>query len=168
QANIDKQTWDAMDALADEVALIFANGQPFEILNAAEGKTIAMPGSATAADIRAAHPYAKRRDPEGSTHHDAGTLWMGSDAATSVTNEFGRIHDTTNCYVAAPALFPSLGSPNPMLTGVALSRRAAGMLEADVLPRAAIISAPSGFTALFGGAGEGFKKWKVGGGGLGV
>src|SRR5262249_9211964 len=113
QSNIDKQTWDAMDALADEVALIFANGQPFEILNAAEGKTIAMPGSATAADIRAAHPYAKRRDPEGSTHHDAGTLWMGSDAATSVTNEFGRIHDTTNCYVAAPALFPSLGSPNP-------------------------------------------------------
>ena len=49
QSNIDKQTWDAMDALADEVALIFTNGQPFEILNAAEGKTIAMPGNATSA-----------------------------------------------------------------------------------------------------------------------
>src|SRR5262249_3229813 len=165
QANIDKQTWDAMDALADEVALIFANGQPFEILNAAEGKTIAMPGSATAADIRAAHPYAKRRDPEGSTHHDAGTLWMGSDAATSVTNEFGRIHDTTNCYVAAPALFPSLGSPNPMLTGVGLARRTADLLEASVLPKPALRSASAaGFTALFDGSVGTFKKWKLAGG----
>src|SRR5258707_718502 len=147
QSNIDKQTWDAMDALADEVALIFANGHPFEVLMTVDGKTVPMPANATAADLKAKYPYKDRRDPEGSTHHDAGTLWMGTDPATSVTNEFGRIHDTTNCYVDAPALFPSLGSPNPMLTGVALSRRSADMLEASVLPPAAVGSASaSAFT----------------------
>jgi len=162
QSNIDKQTWDAMDALADEVALIFSNRQPFEILMTKEGKTVSMPATATAADLRAAHPYPNRRDPEGSTHHDAGTLWMGTDPATSVTNEFGRIHDTTNCYVAAPALFPSLGSPNPMLTGVALSRRTADLLEASVLPGPAIRSASAaGFTPLFDGTVATFKKWQL-------
>ncbi len=162
QSNVDKQTWDAMDALADEVALIFANGQPFEILMTKEGKTVPMAAGATAADLRAVHPYANRRDAEGSTHHDAGTLWMGTDPATSVTNEFGRVHDTTNCYVDAPALFPSLGSPNPMLTGVALSRRTADLLEASVLPRAVIPSASaSGFTALFDGTVGTFKKWQL-------
>jgi len=162
QSNIDKQTWDAMDALADEVALIFANGQPFEILMTKEGKTVPMAAGAKVADLRAAHPYPDRRDAEGSTHHDAGTLWMGTDPATSVTNEYGRIHDTTNCYVNAPALFPSLGSPNPMLTGVALSRRTADLLEGKVLPNAATTSAP-GFTALFDGTVGAFKKWQLAG-----
>ena len=164
QSNVDKQTWDAMDALADEVALIFANGQPFEILMTKEGKTVPMAAGATVADLRAAHPYANRRDPEGSTHHDAGTLWMGTDPATSVTNEFGRIHDTTNCYVDAPAVLPSLGSPNPMLTGVALSRRTADLLESNVLPRAVIPNpSASGFTALFDGTIGTFKKWQLAG-----
>src|SRR5215213_4127901 len=36
---------------------------------------------------------------------------------------FGRIHDTTNCFVVGPALFPTSGSPNPMLSGVPLARR---------------------------------------------
>ena len=162
QSNIDKQTWEAMDALADEVALLLANGQPFEILGA-KGGSVPMPAGATIADMRAKHPYDDRRDPEGSTHHDAGTLWMGDNVATSVTNEFGRIHDTTNCYVSAPALFPSLGSPNPMLTGVALSRRAADMLEKNVLPRTIVRAPAPGFTALFDGTVASFKKWKLAG-----
>jgi 3-keto-disaccharide hydrolase/GMC oxidoreductase len=164
ESNIDKLTWNAMDALADEVALIFANGQPFEILSTREGKTVPMPGNSTAQDLQNAHPYGDRRDNEGTTHHDAGTLWMGDDPATSVTNEFGRIHDTTNCYVAAPALFPSLGSPNPMLTGVALARRSADMLETRVLPRPTPRRASdSGFTALFDGTVDTFKQWKLAG-----
>ena len=165
QSEIDKQTWNAMDALADEVALIFANGQPFEILGTKQAPVVPMPAGTTAAQLQAAHPYDDRRDPEGSTHHDAGTLWMGNDAAASVTNEFGRIHDTTNCYVNAPALFPSLGSPNPMLTGVALSRRTADLLQSSVLPRAAGVSAAAhGFTtALFDGTEGAFKKWRLAG-----
>ena len=165
QSNIDKQIWDAMDALADEVALVFANGQPFEILMASNGATIPVGAGANTADLRAAHPHKNRRDKEGSTHHDAGTLWMGSDPATSVTNEFGRVHDTTNCYINAPALFPSLGSPNPMLTGVALSRRTADLLEASVLPKPVIRNAAAGFTALFDGTAGTFKKWQLAGAG---
>src|SRR6266852_2704770 len=168
QSNVDKQTWDAMDALADEVALIFANGQPFEILMTKEGKTVPMAAGATAADLRAAHPYANRRDAEGSTHHDAGTLWMGTDSATSVTNEFGRVHDTTNCYVAAPALFPTIGSPNPMLTGVALTRRTADLLTETVLPRPSMLAAEAGFELLFDGTEQSFNRWrKAGPGGQG-
>jgi hypothetical protein len=164
QSNVDQQTWEAMDALADEVALVFANGQAFEILQTKEGKTVPMAAGSNVADLKAAHPYANRRDPEGSTHHDAGTLWMGDDPATSVTNEFGRIHDTTNCYVDAPALFPSLGSPNPMLTGVALSRRSADLLESSVLARPVGPSASAaGFTALFDGTVGTFKKWQLAG-----
>src|SRR5258708_13025632 len=56
ESNIDKQTWDAMDALADEVALIFAHGHPFEILQTAEGKTVPMPGNSTLADMTPPHP----------------------------------------------------------------------------------------------------------------
>src|SRR4051812_23367149 len=41
----------------------------------------------------------KVRDGLGSTHHEAGTLWMGSDAATSVTNSDGRFHHLNNVYV---------------------------------------------------------------------
>src|SRR5947209_20550869 len=57
ESNIDKQTWDAMDNLADEIALVFANGESFEILAASGGKTIPMPGNATVADMQAAFPY---------------------------------------------------------------------------------------------------------------
>jgi len=162
QSGIDKKTWEAMDTLADEVALIFANGKPFEILGVKRAKAVPMPATATVSDLQAAHPHGDRRDAEGSTHHDAGTLWMGPDVATSVTNEFGRIHDTTNCYVASPAIFPTLGSPNPMLTGAALGRRTAEMLTASVLPKPALRrAADQGFTPLFDGTAATFKSWKA-------
>jgi choline dehydrogenase-like flavoprotein len=73
------------------------------------------------------------KDNLGSTHHEAGALWMGDDPATSVTDLWGRFHEVANAWVAGPALFPSVGSPNPMLTGVALARRTAErMIEAPI------------------------------------
>jgi choline dehydrogenase-like flavoprotein len=159
QSQTDKQVWDAMDALADQVAAVFANKLPFDIL-ANDGTTINMPPNTTAAQIKAAYPYPGRRDRLGTTHHDAGTLFMGTDPATSVTNEFGRIHDTTNCYVASPAIFPALGSPNPMLTGIALAHRTSDMLTANVLPRPAVRVIDPGFTALFDGTANTFNSWK--------
>ena len=159
QSQSDKQVWDAMDALADQVAAAFANKLPFEIL-ANDGTTINMPANTTAAQIKAAYPYPGRRDRLGTTHHDAGTLFMGTDPATSVTNEFGRIHDTTNCYVASPAVFPALGSPNPMLTGIALAHRTSDMLTANVLPQPLARVIDSGFTALFDGKASTFNSWK--------
>src|SRR5207253_1966934 len=78
----------------------------------------------------------------------------------SVTNEFGRIHDTTNCYVASPAIFPALGSPNPMLTGIALAHRTSDMLTANVLPQPLARVIDPGFTALFDGKASTFNSWK--------
>ena len=48
---------------------------------------------------------------------------MDPDPARGVTDADGRFHFSENLYAAGPALFPSIGSPNPMLTGIALSRR---------------------------------------------
>jgi choline dehydrogenase-like flavoprotein len=52
------------------------------------------------------------RDPRGTTHHD-----------------------TTNCYVVGPALLPATGSPNPMLTGVAIAARTATLLTDSVMQK---------------------------------
>ena len=45
---------------------------------------------------------------------------LGTDPSRSVTTPDGLFHFTENVYAASPALFPSIGSPNPMLTGIAL------------------------------------------------
>ncbi|MGH9859969.1 MAG: family 16 glycoside hydrolase [Candidatus Acidiferrales bacterium] len=163
QSQIDQQVWAAMDDLADQVALIFANGQPFEVLNTKMGKSVRLPANATVQDLKNAHPHPDRRDRLGTTHHDAGPLWMGANPATSVTNDFGRIHDTTNCYVASPALFPTVGSPNPMLTGTALVRRTADLLAASVLPAPALRALSAGFKSLFDGTAATFRRWKLAG-----
>jgi choline dehydrogenase-like flavoprotein len=157
QTQADRQVWEAMDAFTDRVALIFANGGPFEIIMASGGRTIPVPAAATATDLAALHPHAARRDRLGTTHHDAGTLWMSDDPAAGVTNDFGRIHDTTNCYVAGPALHPTSGSPNPMLTGVALARRTVTLLTDQVLPRPPAFAPPAPWRALFDGTARSFN-----------
>ena len=53
---------------------------------------------------------------------------MGNDPAESVTDAFGRVHDTENLYVAGPALFPSSGAVNPTFTISALASRQADHL----------------------------------------
>jgi hypothetical protein len=82
------------------------------------------------------------------------------------TNDFGRIHDTTNCYIAGPALFPTTGSPNPMLTGVALGRRTGDLLNANVLPGPDPVVSPlseAGFRPLFDGTASTFSRWRLAG-----
>jgi choline dehydrogenase-like flavoprotein len=66
-------------------------------------------------------------DPIGSTHHEAGTLWMGSPG-NSITDKDGRFHHISNVYVAGPALFPRIGSANPSLTAMALARNTAQVI----------------------------------------
>jgi choline dehydrogenase-like flavoprotein len=65
------------------------------------------------------------RDPLGSTHHEAGALWMGTDRATSVTDTNGRFHHVANAYCTDQSLFVNVGSVNPTLTGLVLSRKVA-------------------------------------------
>ena len=63
------------------------------------------------------------RDPLGTTYHDAGTLWMGNDSNNSVTDSTGRFHNVQNCFCSDQAIFPRVGSANPVPTGLALARR---------------------------------------------
>ena len=140
----DLELWDGMDEAADDVALVFANGQPYELFEPPQGPKIIHKVSANVAPSTIL-PFAKRRDRLGTTHHEAGTLRMGTNANTSVTNDDCRFHHVSNTYVVGPALFPTIGSPNPMLTGTALAQRLGDHL---VVPPP---QADSGFTLLFDG-----------------
>ncbi|RUW85598.1 DUF1080 domain-containing protein [Mesorhizobium sp. M1E.F.Ca.ET.063.01.1.1] len=136
----DQILWNAMDTAADEVALVFANGHPYEVLIGNNFQPVSAIQSAVTV-----LPFLNRRDGLGTTHHEAGTLAFGVDPNTSVTNPDARFHRVPNLYVAGPALFPTVGSPNPMLTGAALSRRLADHLAKP-------FAAQAGFTSLFDGA----------------
>lgn len=61
----------------------------------------------------------------GTTYHEAGTLWMGTDPTTSVTDTSGRFHHVANAYCADQSLFVTVGSVNPTLTGLTLARKVA-------------------------------------------
>jgi choline dehydrogenase-like flavoprotein len=119
----DLALWDAMDKAADDVANIFAAGSAMELLG-------------------------KNRDGLGTTHHEAGTLWIGDQGpARSPSNVNCQLNQLTNAFVAAPALLPSTGSPNPMLTGIALARRLADHLAPPPVP----YQPTDGLTSLFDG-----------------
>ena len=165
QTQNDRATWDAMDAVSDKIALIFAGSEPFDIL-ASANTIIPVPAGTRAQRLATLGAFKNRRDDLGTTHHDAGTMRMGDNVADSVTNDFGRIHDVTNAYVAGPALFPTVGSPNPMLTGVALGRRTGDLLNSKVLPVPDHIISPqseAGFRPLFDGTAATFKNWRLAG-----
>jgi Rieske Fe-S protein len=86
----------------------------------------------------------------GSTYHECGTLWMGDDPAASVTDIHGRFHHVTNAYCVDQALFPTAGSANPVLTGIALSRRIADSIIQRYVP-AAFTGVEAGFESLYSG-----------------
>jgi choline dehydrogenase-like flavoprotein len=134
QTKNDRDLWNAMDKAAEEVAKVFNGGTMPEVLSNA-------------------------RDGMGTTHHEAGPLWMGTDPSKSVTNADGRFHFVDNAYVAGPALFPTVGSPNPMLTGTGLARRTADKLLA-AMPHPVAPAVEAGFTYLFDGTIDTFKQWQ--------
>lgn len=131
---MDLELWDVMDRAADDVAKVLAGNQMPEVLG-------------------------KGRDGVGTTHHEAGTLRMGDDPNTSVTDPRGRFHQVSNVYVAGPALFPTIGSPNPMLTGLALARRTADFL----VPKPSPAPPERGFEYLFDGTEDSFNPWQTAG-----
>lgn len=61
----------------------------------------------------------------GTTFHDAGTLWMGDHPDSSVTDVNGHFHHVTNAYACDQSLFTTVGSANPVLTGLVLARKVA-------------------------------------------
>jgi choline dehydrogenase-like flavoprotein len=160
----DAVLWDAMDKASDECAKAFAGEKDFEVLGA-DGKTwTKISAQDDLSKVRSALPYqytsdGGRRDGLGTTHHEAGPLWMGEDPTASVTDSNGHFHHVANAYAIGPALFPSVGSPNPMLTGIALARRMADRLASTPVP----YTPSDGFTPLF----DGFStaNWRMAGGG---
>src|SRR5215210_5766059 len=144
----DNDLWTIMDRAMDQTAKVFAGGQPFKVVFDG-GATVDADANS---DLSQISPYApkspqsptNRRDGLGTTHHETGTLWMGAQADRSVTTPEGRFHDAENLYAAGPALFPTIGSPNPMLTGIALARRTGDLI---VTPPA--FMADAGFESLF-------------------
>jgi len=122
----DFDLWSAMDEASKDVAKLFGIAAPPD----------------------------PSRDGLGTTHHETGGLHMGADASDSVTLPDGRIRHVKNAYVVGPALFPTIGSPNPMLTGVALARRLG-----DQLATPAPWTGDAGFQVLFNGFDTG--SWRM-------
>jgi choline dehydrogenase-like flavoprotein len=73
------------------------------------------------------------RDGLGPTYHEAGTLWMGTNPQASVTDTNGRFHHIANAFCADQALFVTVGSVNPTLTGLVLSRKVAQAAVAQAI-----------------------------------
>lgn len=57
--------------------------------------------------------------------HEVGTTRMGANPATSVTNQFGQLHDAKNVFVADAGTFVSQADKNPTWTIMALAWRQA-------------------------------------------
>jgi choline dehydrogenase-like flavoprotein/Rieske Fe-S protein len=90
------------------------------------------------------------RDGIGTTYHEAGTLWLGTDFAKSVTDVNGRFHHVTNAYCVDQSIFPTAGSANPVLTGIALSRKIARSIV-ERFESAAYAAAEPGYVPLYHG-----------------
>jgi choline dehydrogenase-like flavoprotein len=55
--------------------------------------------------------------------HVMGGMMMGADAATSVTDPYGRVHGLDNVYVADGSVFVTSGAHNPTNTIMAVALR---------------------------------------------
>jgi choline dehydrogenase-like flavoprotein len=139
----DNDLWNAMDRASDDVALAFANGQPYEVL---VGSSFVPVAASQRAETVLPFLNSPRRDGLGTTHHEAGTLSAGSAPSNSATDADLKFHEVDNLYAVGPAVFPTVGSPNPMLTGTALARRLGDRLAAFTPP-----TPDPGFTMLFDG-----------------
>lgn len=162
----DRELWAAMDTASDQVARVFADGKPFEIRKAdGSWKKVAFNDDLqtddnlplTFTDVQSGETHKRgRRDRLGTTHHECGTLRMGVERTINGVTEIDGVVDSNcrivgvaNAYVAGPAIFPSIGSPNPMLTGTAFARRLATHFI-ETMPRH-VPQADAGFTLLFDG-----------------
>ena len=143
----DGVLWAAMDKAAIDVAQKLAGSGAGNIQYFYDGAWRPAPP-----------PPGKVRDGIGTTHHEAGTLWMGTDPARSLTDLSGRFHGIDNAFVAGPALFPTIGSANPSLTATALARRTARFIVQSLTQTPSPIAKP-----LFTGTLAGWQMAGAGG-----
>jgi len=141
--------WDTMDQATVQLAQALA-GTPVNIEYFYDNAWHAAPP-----------PVGKVRDGLGTTHHEAGTLWLGTDASNSVLNRDGQFHHIKNAYAAGPAVFPALGSANPSLTAFTIARRTARAItqKANPAPGPGVVSLLN--PALDGWQMAGFGRFNV-------
>ncbi|MFG1681251.1 GMC oxidoreductase [Nonomuraea sp. NPDC049269] len=113
----DEQVWQAMDTAALAIARA-VSGSPDQIQYLYDNAWHAAP-------FPLDRPFPEWHRGLGTTYHESGTLWMGDDPATSVTDPIGRFHHVRNAYTCDQSLFPTVGSVNPVLTGLTLARQLA-------------------------------------------
>lgn len=113
----DAQTWVTMDQTALALAQGVA-GAPGNIQYLYDGGWQTEP-------FPLDRPFPAWHRGLGTTYHEAGTLWMGDDPGTSVTDPLGRFHQQQNAYACDQSTFPDVGSVNPTLTGLTLARQLA-------------------------------------------
>ncbi len=95
------------------------------LANAMDAATLALANDLAGNNPANIQVTGQNRDGLGTTYHEAGTLWMGTNPATSVTDTNGRFHHVANAFCADQALFVTVGSVNPTLTGLVLARKVA-------------------------------------------
>src|SRR5262245_19246208 len=139
----------AMEKAALDLGLALAQNNAADI-QYWDGSTF-QPGQRTSPQV------AVNRNAIGTTHHEAGTLWMGA-AGSSVTDADGRFHHLANTYAAGPALFPTMGSANPTLTALAVAHRTAQAMVNAVTPAPSPNPRP-----LFNGTLDGWQMAGAGG-----
>jgi hypothetical protein len=118
----DNQLWDSMDRTVFSVAREIA-GSDADIQYLVDGNWGGPP------DLSNPAAYSGWRDPIGSSHHEGGTLYMGSEGR-SITDYHGRFHRVRNVYAVGSALYPTVGSANPVLPGLTLTRWVADAIMA--------------------------------------
>lgn len=108
----DDDFWNYIDETAISVMRLLAGNAAIEFLNPETGEFETEPQAVE-----------KYRDALSATYHEAGTLRMGCLPDHSVVRYDGRFHECSNLYCVDQAIFPYVGSANPVLTGLTLVRR---------------------------------------------
>jgi GMC oxidoreductase len=116
----DRLLWTAMDKATFDLATnLVANPADIEYLTGS--------GFVSNRPLPDANGRGFWQDKLGTTHHEAGTLFMGAPDL-SITDLNGKFHMISNAYVVGPAVFPTLGSANPSLTALSLAQRTAAQI----------------------------------------
>lgn len=163
----DKALWDAMDTATVALARKLAGDDPANVQYFYKDSFLndgndpgswhdAPPPLSTSSD-----PFDvgnKVRDGLGTTHHEAGTLWIDPDPNAGATAPNGRFHALGNAYAAGPALFPTIGSANPSLTTLTLARKTASAIIGHAFP-----ALEPGFTPIATGSLTGWQMAGTGG-----
>ena len=122
----DRQFWQAMDKAAFDLALgCRRRPREYPVLECS-GQPVGQRG--TQPDANGGGFW---QDRIGTTHHEAGTLFMGDPGRIDHRYD-GKFHGKRTPTSQDPALFPTLGSANPSLTALSLARRTANAIIASM------------------------------------